>query len=225
MRLNGRWDLNLPDYRVPQWERGWEERRLDALYSVVTPGEVLFDVGAETGDMSALYASWDLEVVPVEPSASAWPMIRDVFERNDLLPLLGVPAFADRRTHPVPIWQRIPGSPWPIEADGPVETEPKFVHLDEQPDDETTLRIRLDDLPAAARIITVDVEGSELEVLAGANDYLVKWRPIWFVSVHPAFIADRWNRDWRDVLRLFEEADYDGQLLDARHEQHWLFLP
>lgn len=221
-KLNRRWPLRLPEYRRKQWSQGWEERRLDAVRSVVSDGDVVYDVGAETGDMSALYASWGAHVVVVEPALALWPMIRDVFELNDLRPYLNLPVFAAAETT-FQLGEWSVAINWPDASEESISPEhPGFRHLDEQPS--TADRIRLDDIKGARPdVVTVDVEGSELEVIAGATDLIEHRETIWFVAVHPQFIRDRWDADWKDVLHAFD--GYTATLLDAHHEQHWMFVP
>lgn len=60
VKMNGRWDMLLPEHRAlrPEWTTGWEADHLDSMHANLRPGDVVYDVGAEEGDMSALYASW-----------------------------------------------------------------------------------------------------------------------------------------------------------------------
>src|SRR5882724_6033705 len=84
--INGKWQLLLPKHRAdrPEWKTGWEVERLDALRASIEPGKLVFDVGAEEGDMSALYALWGAQVVLFEPNERVWPNIRAIWEANRL---------------------------------------------------------------------------------------------------------------------------------------------
>jgi len=57
--INGRWNLLLPEHRAarPEWT-GWEVERVQSMHANLRPGMVLYDIGTEEGDLSALYASW-----------------------------------------------------------------------------------------------------------------------------------------------------------------------
>lgn len=115
----GEWPVMLPAYRVehcrvqPNWEKG----RLLSMHAHLKPGMVLYDVGAEHADLSALYATWlkrtvrgdeyvlkdgagnqvgdpirdpDVTtggVVLVEGSEKFWPVIKATFAANNLTPL------------------------------------------------------------------------------------------------------------------------------------------
>lgn len=60
VNMLGEWPVILPDYRVEHCARqpNWEEGRLRSMHAHLKPGMVLYDVGSEHGDLSALYASW-----------------------------------------------------------------------------------------------------------------------------------------------------------------------
>jgi len=79
--------------------------------------------------------------------------------------------------------------------------------------------------PKGCDVITIDVEGSELEVLRGAEQTLRALRPIVFVSVHPEFMRERWGQTPDDLLVQMEMWDYIPTYLGYDHEQHWIFKP
>lgn len=100
----GRWPVRLPAYRVAHCAQqpNWEEGRLLSMHAHLKPGDVLYDVGAEHGDLSALYGTWvqyheDVDdendyqlrggVVLVEGSDKFWPVIKATFEANGLAPV------------------------------------------------------------------------------------------------------------------------------------------
>lgn len=60
--MNGRWTLNLLQHRAEKagWDsaHGWEPERLASMAANIRPGMVVYDVGAEEGDLSALCATW-----------------------------------------------------------------------------------------------------------------------------------------------------------------------
>lgn len=60
--VNGNWDLWLPEHRANRAEwtspAGWEKERLASMAANIGPGDVVYDVGTEEGDLSALFAMW-----------------------------------------------------------------------------------------------------------------------------------------------------------------------
>lgn len=222
--LNGRWPLELPDFRAEQWATPWEDHRLVAIRKHITAGTLVVDVGAETGDMGALFTSWGADTFLIEPSPYYWPTIRQTFEMNEYNPPSWFVGFAADTTdlHPPNLdYDATPVDGWPVCAwSTPREG---FRHLAYEWD--ATPRARLDDLIDSCDIVTVDVEGSELAVLRGAERLLTDVRPVWFVSVHPTFMRDMYGHNARDLHALFAVHGYTGSLVDDTHEQHFVWEP
>lgn len=229
-RVNDRWELNLPDHRAdrPEWP-WWERERLAAMWAHIRRGDVVWDIGAESGDLSALYATWGAQLVLCEPSPKMWPSIRAIWEANDLpLPLAMWPGFMG---DPDDGSALVTTGAWPMWADLPLEPEPGFVHLDEQPDDGSGIAVISVDAMVSAdidypQVLTIDVEGAELQVLKGACGTLATMRPTVFCSVHPQFMWDRYGETSDDLLvYMTHQLGYEAHLLAVDHEQHWMFRP
>lgn len=233
--LNGRWPLVLPSHRADrsEWTTPpyWEPERLNAMYNDIEPGDVIFDIGAEEGDMTALFASWSAPsggVVPFEPSPRVWPNIRAIWDANRLRPPLGIwVGFAGNETRlpsPKMTWDGGLRQGWPESAYGPVISDHGFAHLWERPD---IPAIRLDDYAQRfgifPTVLTMDVEGSELEVLKGAFELLHHRRPLVYASVHPDFMNQMYNHTPEDLLVYMEGHGYTADLLAIDHEHHYRF--
>jgi FkbM family methyltransferase len=240
-RINGQWELYLPPHRAarPEWETGWERERLDSMHKHLGEGDVIIDVGAEEGDLPALWATWGCEVVLVEPNARVWPNIRAVWEMNELPKARGwFRGFAADTTDVSPP-NRSPddgacastfGDVWPLCAFGEVIGDHGFSHLAQESD--AIPRVKLDDLCEAIGVyptaITMDVEGSELRVLRGAHWILKACRPLVWVSVHTdlPWMRDMYPGEGRDyVLKYMSFMEYRAEWLATDHEEHWLFTP
>lgn len=227
VQVNGRWPLILPQHRAerPEWYF-WEAARLAAMAHHLGPGDVVYDIGAEEGDLPALWASWRCDVALIEPNPRVWPNIRTIFEANALTPPLSCfVGFAAGESHAHGDWVGRPH--WPTCADGPVIGDHGFLNLAERDD---VARVRIDDFAAQIEpptAITIDVEGAELEVLKGAERTLDEHRPKVWVSIHPEFIADMYGVDdgLPAVRSLMAAHNYDEQFLAIDHEHHWMFLP
>jgi hypothetical protein len=124
----------------------------------------------------------------------------------------------------------IPHAPidtWPACADGPMYPAHGFHHLDdyEATDPTTTLDLLANDR-LHPDVVTVDIEGGEGHMLAGATHMLEHVRPVWFISVHPQFMWDLYRQNAaRDVHHVMERYGYTGTLIDNSHEEHWMFTP
>ena len=233
--INGRWTLDLLPHRasIPSWG-WWERERLAAMYTAIRPGDTVMDIGAEQGDLSALYASWvgpAGNMILVEPSAGFWPCIKATFEMNDLKPpRISFPGFAfnDHSAEKWNTWCQYTGGPndWPIQAYGEIDPTIGFAHINEHPPVPDTT---IDDIASSSAfpidVITMDVEGTEYEVLQGAEDTLTSKppNPIVFVSVHPEFMM-REHGHTTDALHLMMHGfGYDAMFLATDHEQHWMY--
>lgn len=226
--INGRWPMFLPVHRAdrPEWP-WWEATRLAAMASVIHDGSVVYDVGAEEGDFPALWASWGAQVVLAEPNPRVWPNIKLVWEANSLPdPLLCWPGFIGEE----PGWPTEWWDVWPPCADGPVIGDHGFCQLGERPDLPVT---SIDHLTGPGgmpvpTVITMDVEGSELHVLRGAERTLAEHQPDVFVSIHPEFMEHHYGiaEGVTEVRAFMHRRGYDTDrhvFLAFDHEHHWWF--
>lgn len=255
VRILGEWPVILPDYRVAHCaaQPNWEEGRLRSMHAHLRPGMVLYDVGAEHADLSALLATF-VEgpgggVVLVEGSDKFWPVIRATFEANRLVPVACWAGFAsDHDTDDEargPGWGDVSltvGDEWPTWA-GPSlngaepPTHHGFKSVVESKD--TIPNIRFDTLAEKVGppdAMTIDVEGAELLVLHGSERILRDVRPLVWVSIHPTLIAHDYNIhgvlgagdpdfERQRVLDYMASLDYNHQYIETNHEEHALFVP
>lgn len=238
-RVNGQWDIILPDHRAarPEWETGWERERLDALHDEITRqhNPVVYDIGTEEGDMTGLYSMWGAEVHAFEPNPLVWPNIRAIWEANSLRPLAGYFvgfAAADTDVRPdniEPIIAEADRDGWPASAYGELIGDHGFRTIFERSHD--TPRIRIDDYVNNERrvnrptIITMDVEGAEFEVLKGAEQTIRSCRPTLFISVHPVFMFQGFGYDEAHMHEWLRDLGYHGEWLAYDHEHHWKYVP
>lgn len=218
--------IRLPSHRAIQYMNGpWEAERLAAITSVLKPTDVVYDIGAEQGDMTAWFASRVPEgaVVAVEPNPLVWPCIRATFEENGLAEpvatYVGFCASHEELAHPNP------AAGWPTCANGTIDPAAGFAHLAEQRDIKRTTVDYLTRTAPPPNVITMDVEGAELQVLKGASRTLVKHRPEVFVSVHPEFMAHHFDQTPQDVHDLMAGHGYTAELLAVDHEHHYWYHP
>lgn len=240
--------IMLPKVRHDRPQRPWwEAARLHSMRHYLGEGDRLLDVGAEMGDMSALFASWGVDVFLVEPNPKAWPWIKATFEANHLtdrvracfVGMLGDPE------HAAGMGERIRRAPrdymfghdifswlsdaWPVCADDEADPETGFFHLTEH--DSVSIVDTVDQLcrktgyvPTA---ITVDIEGGEIKMIEGMIETLERHRPKVWMSIHEEFIRDRYGiADGRiNIDAFFTHHDYDSIFLAHDHERHVMYLP
>lgn len=87
IKLNGQWELKLPDHRADTWAKDWELERLNAMHANIKKNDFIVYAGAEQGDIPALLASWGAKLALIEPAAELWPNIRKTFVANALHPI------------------------------------------------------------------------------------------------------------------------------------------
>lgn len=226
--INGRWSLLLPEHRAAREEwtspAGWERERTDSMAANLKPGDVVYDIGSEEGDMPALWASWGCDVVLAEPNPRVWPNIRAIFDANGLTDRVKgtwvglVGDISD--PHAVPI---ING--WPGCAYGPVIGDHGFMSLADGRD--ICAQITVDELVAqtgeAPDALTLDVEGGEVFVMRGAHDTLREHTPLVWISVHPEFMFGNHGHYQNELYTLLHEVGYVKAILAHDHELHVLF--
>lgn len=235
-RINGRWNLLLPEHRAhrPEWP-WWEATRLAAMSHFIGNGDVVYDIGAEEGDFPALFAQWGAEVVLVEPNPKVWPNIKAIFEANLLTDRIlgGFVGFAsDHCAEPTGDGFSIKEASFgagqlPYCSFDEVIGNHGFRHLAQEID--TTPQITIDqlayDVDRIPTHITMDIEGSELVALRGAVHVMSEFRPYVWVSVHPDPLKDFYCQDPGEVYDLMESLRYKRIFLTFDHESHELFVP
>jgi len=230
MLLNQKWELELPDYRAEQWEiwnkhSGWERNRIQGIMDRIKYGTLVVDIGSEQGDYPALWATRGADVIIVEANPLFWPGIRKIWEMNHEShePVGCFVGFIGNENYEAGVYDG-----WPAETRRKLEPNPGFYHLNEH---EGIPTITLDGLMSihaeafsAAKnvIVSIDIEGSELEALKGAEQLLEKGIEF-FVSVHPDFMIDRYDQTREDLLDFMEAHGYRQELLAVDHEEHWRF--
>lgn len=225
--INGRWSLKLPDHRADRYQwPWWEATRLACMsHYLGDGGHVVYDIGAEEGDFPALWSTWGNDVVLFEPNPLVWPNIQAIWQANRLADPLGCfVGFAAGSQDPDPVvWT----GRFPPCAGGPLISDHGFLNLCERPDVQRTTLDEIARIPhwPAPTALTIDVEGAEFEVLAGAHELLMRHRPLVWVSVHPEFMDRMYKRTPDDLHRYMEDRGYERTFLCADHEEHWFYWP
>lgn len=233
--INNRWSLKLPEVRQKAlpWSI-WEKERLDAMYKSIRKGDFIVDVGTEFGDMSALYAMWaggGSQMILTEPSENYWPYIKEIFKENGLgSPKSSFVGFVGSKNN---YSEEDYPEEFPKASLGKFTVEGDlgfgFRHLNEQADIIPTITIdeifEKEGLGIFSTIVNIDIEGAEYQAMLGAEKTLMKYRPIFFISVHPEFMWDRYQNSPDDLVCLMELNNYETTYLGKDHEDHFMFKP
>ena len=228
--VNGKFEIILPEHRAdrPQWytEEGWEKKRLESMHKSLGKDDILFYVGAEEGDMPALCQMWGAELVLFEPNPKVWPNIKAIWEANKLEPAWCFVGFASNETSNPEFLKDTPKihASFPPCADGEIISDHGFMELRSH----NAPEVRLDDVVGMINkvptAISIDVEGSEWQVLRGSMQILKKVKPKLWLSLHPEFMYEHYKEYAFDLRYwLKNEFGYKETLLDYQHEVHLLY--
>lgn len=226
IELNGKYKLILPPHRQQQWLNKWEDERISSMIANIKESNIVFDIGTEEGDISALLAQRCKEIVLVEPTEKVWENIRAIFSANGIEKPLGMyPGFASNLTtkeQPESITE------WPVRLGTELKGNYGFRNLSE--DGVILPQIRLDELKEKLNVkqvdlLNIDVEGSEYEVLKGAKQILTFDRPLVYVSVHPEMMFWHHHQYEQNLHEYMSSVGYKAKHLAFDHEHHWFFYP
>lgn len=208
----------------------YEVERLASMEAHLRPGDVLFDIGAESGWLSAIYAQFvgAENMCLFEPSAPQWPNIQATWQANGLPnPLTTLCGFVSDSGEARPMRRA-----WPAEAIGSVLLEEmKFRSLIDSPAEYP--RVSIDAFVRMTgivpRAIAMDIEGAELRALQGAREVLKQHRPFVWVSIHegtptePGVLHYDFHSSLQEILDLMAGVGYTAEHLGTDWEQHWFF--
>lgn len=232
-RILDRWTLQLPDLpHLGGWDvwEYWERERFDSLQEHLRKTDLLMEIGAEEGGLSACIAKiiGADRMILVEPETIVWPTIRAIFEHNDLgLPAWCLVALISDRTDVSPGDDVMQDGPcWPAVSHGddlPATRAYRYIH--EHADHTPQITVddwvqRNDRYPTA---LNIDVEGAELRVLRGARSLLEKQRPLVWCSVHPDLLLRDYGGTPDALFGYMDDLGYVRQWLGTDHEEHHFF--
>jgi FkbM family methyltransferase len=182
---------------------GFDRKDCRILKHVVKPGSVIVDAGANVGYFSLLFAKWmrgQGAIHAFEP----FPETAERFERNlklnpEFQPMIrlhrsALSDFAGRTNMSVPD-QKNQGCNHLGEGG---ENEVEVTTLDAFCEKERLTKVDL---------IKVDVEGSEVALLRGAEETIRRFRPILMIEVNPATLQ-RFGYASRDLIQAIGQHGY-----------------
>lgn len=242
-KLNGEFDLILPKHRAdrPDWytETGWEKKRLQSMHQNIGAGDVVYYVGTELGEMAALCSKWGADLVLFEPNHSAWPVIKATWDANKLKPpIYCFAGFASNTTQLQPpkpdmaLWDgegwKLDENGWPKYAQGEIVEAHGFSELSTEYDG--LPQTKIDDLVydgglEPPTVLTFDCEGSDWEVLKGAERTIRDFKPKIWASIHPEFMVLQYGQYSRDFRNWIVDMGYKETVLAYDHELHCYYEP
>lgn len=188
----------------------YELASLDALRSLVQPGQTILDVGANIGNHTVYFAGEaGCQVIPFECNPRMVENLRSTIHLNNLsskvdLSQLGKAVSSFIGTIPFQF----------------VRDDYSFVTTGAGDGLTPTPCLNLDSLELRdCALLKIDVDGGEMGVLEGARDVLARLRPVVAVEVM--------NFNTRRVLTLFDAYGYDILREDSRNDAYsdFVFVP
>jgi len=215
-KVNGKYDIILPKHRAerPEWftATGWEKKRLDHMHKHIKKGDVVLYVGAEEGDMCGIVATWGAKLVMFEPNDKVMPNIKAIWEANKLPDSKIYYGFASNVTTDKAAFISTK------DIEGDVIHDHGFKELRSAG---KIPQVKIDDIDIVPDVISIDVEGSEWQVLRGAEQTLREHKPQIYLSLHPEFMREQYG-EWGAELRAWLiDIGYTETLIDyPLHEVH-----
>ena len=215
----------------------YEPHLFDSVKSLLSPGDIFYDIGAYDGITSIPPAQHvgGSNVVIIEPGEMNWATIRARWQAHKLPPPLATfSGFLDSTNKPgVNPRDVINLGGFPKEADHFTVAEQEeglnFRVLEYRalyPEVAARSSLTLDTVASIVggpEGIQMDVEGAELLVLEGAKYTLKIFHPVVWVSIHPEHMRKHFDQDPIALHALMANFGYRGTLVADDHEQHWRF--
>lgn len=209
----------------------WEKERTESMQENLNQGDVLFDIGAENGWLSAIYAQMvgGENMVLFEPTPEYWPNIKLTFEKN----ALGVPracytglvsnrSLKAKTNNP----EALAIGDWPIEATRGELLENmkyRYVHEHGAMTDQISIDNFVKKTGIVPRALTMDTEGAEIAILEGAKKTLKDNDVLVWASIHPELATKNGYGDTENIHELMKSLGYSEKFLATDHEDHWFF--
>lgn len=203
----------------------WERERVRHMRKNLEKGEILFDIGAETGWLSVIYGQivHPMNMVLIEPTKEFWPNIETLWHKNfDCEPLACYSGLFSERTTST---QVLDFHEWPEESKGDLIDKLSYSNIHDNT--KQIPEIKLDDYVNQTGIVpnalTIDTEGSELLILRGAVETLANRNLKVWVSIHDDLAEKDYGVKPGAVQEFMTEQGYRGEYLGTDHEAHWYF--
>jgi len=225
--LNGQFKIKIPDHRAarPDWytDEGWEKPRLQSMHQHIGKGDVIYYVGAEEGEMPALCAMWGADVLMFEPNPKVWSNTKAIWIANKLDTPHTFQGFCSNETRIIDPANALQFG-FPACADDEIIAAHGFKELYLEAENYNQIKIDdVDYLPPT--VITFDCEGSDWEVMKGAEQTLKDHKPKIWASIHPEFMFYQWGQYSSDFRNWIKGFGYNEHLLDYKHEVHFYYEP
>lgn len=188
----------------------WEPEVTGALRALIKPGDTIFDIGGDAGYYTVMFAKLvgsGGKVVVFEPIPKA---------QERIMENVGLNGFTNVEMVDLALGSK-PGS---FVLERPFQdSRINLNKVEPGPEDILVKVVRFDALAAErslpkADLIKIDVEGAELEILKGMEDYVSAHHPVFVIELHPELLP-QFGASVADVINWLEAHGYTLTALDA----------
>ncbi|WP_414550955.1 FkbM family methyltransferase [Anabaena sp. CCY 0017] len=201
------------DESLRRWDVNSELAALKSLQQYLQPNDIFIDVGANFG-LHTLYAAKLLEhqgqVFAFEPVISNLKLLQRNITLNSLNQRVTIVSKAVSNSRQKSISFYLPSKDMTVTAS-----------LNQTSDNSLEIEVentRLDDywqaVDLAIKLIKIDVEGAELEVLRGAENILKKWHPVLVIEVH-GFALPEFGSSVNELRNFLSNLGYEEKRLEG----------
>lgn len=203
----------LPRFSGLDWETA--EGKLYRLVSEkISPGDVFVDVGAHIGTYSVIASKKGCKkVIAYEPSFFTRNLLRKSLKINNVMRTVDVRSTClsncagERDFYFLP--GKAEGKCGLLKVNGFSKTKVRVDTLDNE----------CDKLGIIPDHIKIDVEGTEFDVLKGADSILRQYKPSLFLSLHPGALTKLKIKP-EMILEYLTQRGYSWKVIDCSHEMH-----
>lgn len=213
---------------------GYKEPELQLVRSLVHPGDVVIDVGANFGQWSVTLSKYVgpagrvVAFEPVDYTYKVLLMVLRVFGCRNVITIKKAAA-----SMPMSGEIRVP-----VSQQGTLSTGQAYLNLSAQPfrassffpqsEEYTVEAMPLDSFGELLQdrrlsLIKIDVEGAEIRVLEGAQALILASRPVIVCEINPAFV-ERVSGSVSEILAMLDGWSYDI-FICARQEGLYMLKP
>jgi len=176
-------------------ERGeWERKTFEVLNEFIVEGKLFVDIGAWNGVLSIYAAKLGAHVMSVEPDYKALEELRSNIVLNECVNKIAVDNIAIAGRSKI---DSIHSSGFGNSMTSLIER--KDTKLEDKVHCYSLSDYLHEDLMDKVCLIKIDTEGSEIEIIPAAKEFLTKHKPPILLSLHPFWFAD-YDKNVKDIV-------------------------
>ncbi len=222
INFGGKMPMKILSFKEEDYGNTWEKEYVQELISTLKKGMVVYDIGAENGELSVMAANivGGENVHIFEANKDYFPNIKAIWDANNLAdPSSCFNGYVDEVSSKWIVFHTLKELSKGEIFYGCYHANPKVTPMQTVSLDKYSKSIWF----KPPDVIMMDIEGAELSAVKGAKEIIEKYAPIFFISIHPQYIQERSNGTKEELLQIFLDNNYTGVHLSTDHEEHWKF--